>query len=303
MTVLETIQRSTEFLAKKGVDSPRLHAELLLAHVLKLPRMRLYLDFERALNPSEVEAIREMIRRRGRREPLQHIVGSTSFCGLEMLVNGHVLVPRPETELLAELGWGFLNALAARGSETGPERGRAPAALDYGTGSGCLAVALAVKCPEAQVHAVDISAEGLEIARRNAAAHSVVDRIHFWQGDGLAALPSETRFDLIASNPPYIPSAEIAGLAPEVRDFDPRQALDGGPDGLDHYRGLAAQAGTFLRPGGKVMLEFGDGQSDSIRRLLEDQKWAIDQIVEDYTHRPRMLVASSPAELDPAARG
>ena len=159
MTVLEAIQRSTEFLARKGVDSPRLQTELLLAHLLKLPRMQLYLAFERALTPAEVDALRELIKRRGQREPLQHIVGSTSFCGLEIAVNRHVLVPRPETELLAERGWAFLHQLSTLNSQPAT-------ALDFGTGSGCLAIALACKCPGAEICALDISPEALALARR-----------------------------------------------------------------------------------------------------------------------------------------
>src|SRR5438067_16153 len=139
MTILEAIQRSTEFLAKKGVDSPRLQTELLLAHLLKLPRMQLYLNFERALSPVELDALRDLIKRRGQREPLQHILGSTSFCGLEIAVNNHVLVPRPETELLAEEGWTYLNSLR-----------RAASFLDFGTGSGCIALALCHFSPKAQ---------------------------------------------------------------------------------------------------------------------------------------------------------
>ena len=200
MTVLEAIQKSTEFLAKKGVDSPRLQTELLLAHVLKLPRMKLYLNFERALAPAEVDSLREFIKRRSQREPLQHITGSTSFCGYEIAVSRHVLVPRPETELLAEFG-------------------------------------------------------------------------------------------LIVSTPPYIPSAEIATLQPEVRDFDPRLALDGGADGLEFYRLIAAQAGAFLKPDGKVMLEFGDGQAEAIRKIFEMEKWIVEAVKEDYSHRARILIA------------
>ena len=137
VTILQVIQRSAEFLAKNGVDSPRLQVELLLAHVLKLPRMKLYLNFERALTDAETDTFRELIKRRSQREPLQHITGSTSFCGLEIAVNRHVLVPRPETEILAELGWQFLNPHS---------EGRA---LDFGTGSGCIAIALAAKSPTA----------------------------------------------------------------------------------------------------------------------------------------------------------
>jgi release factor glutamine methyltransferase len=326
MTVLEAIQKSAEFLAKKGVESPRLQTELLLAHLLKLPRMKLYLNFERTLVPAEVDGLREFIRRRGQREPLQHITGSTSFCGFEIVVNRHALVPRPETELLAELGWEFLARLSPElerrpparpeGGEpqepAGPEAG-APIALDFGTGTGCIAIALAAKCPSAKIVATDISPDALALARDNAVRHNVAERIEFLQGDGFAALqdvgqasrlsPSEKkkletggtpvlRFDLIISNPPYIPSAEINTLQSEVRDFDPRDALDGGADGLDFYRKLAAEAKSFLKPGGKIMLEFGDGQAEAIRKIFETEKWIVEAVKEDYSHRARILIAS-----------
>ena len=323
MTVLEAIQKSAEFLARKGVDSPRLQTELLLAHVLKLPRMKLYLNFERTLAPAEVDGLREFIKRRGQREPLQHITGSTSFCGLEIAVNRHALVPRPETELLAESGWQFLLA-ATKQSEGGSTLNPQPStALDFGTGTGCIAIALAVKCPSAKVVATDVSADALALAKENATRNNVADRIEFVPGDGFAALEdrwgerlsgrSQTKtdprtpggnaladgspgvsphqFDLIISNPPYIPSAEIATLQPEVRDFDPRAALDGGADGLDFYRKLAAESKPLLKPDGKIMLEFGDGQADAIRKIFETEKWIVEAVKEDYSHRQRILVA------------
>jgi release factor glutamine methyltransferase len=283
VTVLEAIQRSTEFLTKKGVDSPRLQAELLLAHGLKLPRMQLYLRFDQALSPQEVELYRELIKRRGQREPLQHIIGSTSFCGLEMLVNRHVLVPRPETELLAERGWEYLNRLVCDSA--------APTALDFGTGSGCIAVALAVKCSAAEVDALDSSADALEVARKNTVAHQVAARIRFFHGHGFTALPPAARFDLILSNPPYIPTAELATLQPEVREHDPRAALDGGADGLDFYRRFALEAGPRLKDGGRLMVEFGDGQADAVRGLFEKQNWIVEEVVSDYTQRLRIMIA------------
>ena len=279
MTVLEAIQRSTEFLAKKGVESPRLQTELLLAHLLKQPRMRLYLNFERALTPAEVDGFRELIKRRGQREPLQHIVGSTSFCGLEIAVNRDVLIPRPETELLAERGWTFLNQLSTLNPQPST-------ALDFGTGSGCLAIALAYKCPAAEVYAIDISPEALALARQNAARHGWPSASGSCKGTGLRPSPEGTQFDLIISNPPYIPSGEIASLQPEVRDYDPRRALDGGADGLDYGRRLAAEAAPFLKPHGRLMLEFGDGQAERLRQILQEQKWIVEAIEEDYTHQP-----------------
>ncbi len=296
VTVLEAIQKSTEFLGKKNVESPRLQTELLLAHLLKLPRMKLYLNFDRVLSPTETDALRELVKRRGLREPLQHIVGSTSFCGFEIAVGRQALIPRPETELLAELGWQFL--LSASANAPGRETG-VPAALDFGTGTGCIAIVLAAKCPDATVTALDVSADALALAKENAARNNVAERIEFLLGDGLAALAGNTdapadrprSFDLLISNPPYIASAEVATLEPEVRDFDPRTALDGGVDGLDFYRALAAQAKPFLKSGGKVMLEFGDGQADAIKKIFEDENWIVEAVKEDYSQRARILIA------------
>jgi release factor glutamine methyltransferase len=288
MTVLEGIQKSAEFLGNKNIESPRLQAELLLAHVLKLPRMTLYLNFERALTDAETNTYRGLVKRRALREPLQYIFGSTSFCGLEIAVNRHVLVPRPETEILAELGWQFLNQGSAG---PGDQPTIKKTALDFGAGSGCIAIALAVKCPHARIVALDVSTGAIEIARQNAAQNNVAGKIEFLQGDGFSGLQKETQFDLIISNPPYIPTAEIETLEPEVRDYDPRGALDGGPDGLDFYRRFAVEARGFLKPDGKIMLEFGDGQGDSIRKIFEAQNWIVEAVREDYTHRQRILIA------------
>jgi release factor glutamine methyltransferase len=298
VTVLEAIQKSSEFLGKKNVESPRLQIELLLAHLLKMPRLKLYLNFDRVLALAETDALREFVKRRGQREPLQHIVGSTSFCGYEIAVNRHALVPRPETELLAEAGWNFL---VTRHSSL-------VTALDFGTGTGCIAIALAAKCPDAKIAATDISADALALAKQNATRNNVAERIEFFEGDGFEALQNfgvrrhvgalesgdmspHSKFDLVVSNPPYIPSVEIATLQPEVRDFDPRTALDGGTDGLDFYRLFATEAKPFLKPDGKIMLEFGDGQADAIRQIFENEKWIVEAVKEDYSQRARILIA------------
>jgi len=280
VTVLEAIQKSADFLAKRGVESPRLQTELLLAHLLKMPRMNLYLNFERSLSPAETDALRELVLRRSKREPLQHIIGLTSFCGFEIVVNKHALVPRPETELLAEEGWKFLLTLNAQ----------PPSALDFGTGTGCIAIALTAKCPAAKIVALDVSPEALALAKENAARNKVEGQIEFVRGEGFAALKG-SQFDLLISNPPYIPTAEIETLQPEVRDFDPRAALDGGADGLDFYRMFATGAKPFLKPSGKIMLEFGDGQAEAIRGLFESEKWIVEAVKEDYSQRSRILIA------------
>ena len=269
----------------KCVESPRLQTELLLAHVLRLQRLQLYLNFERVLNQEELKQLRELVRRRGQRQPLQHLVGSTSFCGLEIAVSPKVLIPRPETELLAERVWKSLSQ---------PDAPTPQVVLDFGTGSGCLAIALAVKCPAIEVHALDISTDAINIANRNAQRHIVSDRIEFHTGDGFAALPGGLRFDLIVSNPPYIPSAAIDQLEPEVRAHDPRLALDGGADGLHFYRRLADEAPPFLKPACRIMLELGDQQAEAVREIFTRLNWMIEAVEADYTGRPRILVARLP---------
>jgi release factor glutamine methyltransferase len=288
VTVLEVIQRSTEFLNRRGVESPRLQVELLLAHVLGLPRMQLYLNFERILEPAHLDLLRDLVQRRARREPLQHIVGTACFCGLDFKVNRDVLIPRPETELLAEAGWKFL--LQRKDAGAVPLQ-----ALDFGTGSGCLAVTVACRCPEIRVVALDISAGALAVARENAARHGVEGRVEFRQAAGFDQMPAAEAFDLILANPPYIASAEVDTLEPEVKDFDPRLALDGGADGLDYFRMLARDAGGRLRLGGELRLEFGAGQAEGIRAIFQGQGWRIGQVEKDYTGRERFLAVGRDA--------
>ena len=280
VTVLEVIQRSTEFLQQKGIESPRLQIELMLARLLNVARLKLYLNFERVLTEAELSEARAMVKRRAAREPLQHILGSTSFCGFEIKCSRAALVPRPETELLAERAWHFLSKIVPTSS-----------CLDLGTGTGCIAIAIAGNAPHAFVHAVDVSPEALALARENAIANDLADRIHFHQSDGFRALPPDSRFNVIVSNPPYIASEEIKTLQPEVCEYDPWLALDGGSDGLDFYRRIAREAGSFLKPGGKVMVEFGDGQADALKKMFSDEMWIVDEIVDDYSARPRILIA------------
>ncbi len=285
MTILDVIQRSAAFLERRGVDSPRLQAELLLAHVLGCPRMRLYLDFEREPAADQLDRMRSLVQRRGDRVPLQHLTGSVSFCGIELEVSSAALIPRPETERLAELAWSWLGSHAAATSTV----------LDFGTGSGCLAIAIALRAPAATVHALDISEGALALASRNVARHELEARIRFHHGDGFAPMPADLRFDCIVANPPYIPASDIAGLEPEVRDHDPRLALDGGGDGLDCFRRLATEAAPWLRPGGALIAEFGDGQAVALRALFVAPAWSGEARVEsDFTGRDRFLVASVP---------
>jgi release factor glutamine methyltransferase len=277
------MRQGAAFLSRHGVESPRLQVELFMARALRLPRLQLSLHFERVLVETESDAFQAMVRRRARREPLQHILGTVSFCGLELEVGPGALIPRPETEILAEKAWTHLRAL--------PISANRPSVLDFGTGTGCLAIAIAVNAPAIDMHALDLSTDALGMARRNALRHLTEDRIRFHLGDGFPALPLDLRFDLIVSNPPYIPSGEIEGLEPEVRDHDPRLALDGGPDGLDFYRRLAVEAPRWLKPDGHLLLEFGDGQAPVLKTWFDTRPWRLREIIDDYSRRPRHLHA------------
>jgi release factor glutamine methyltransferase len=287
LKVLEIITRSTEFLARKGVDSPRLQVELMLAHILQLPRLKLYLNFDRVLETSQLDQLRAMVKRRGEREPLQHILGSAWFCGLEFAVNPNVLIPRPETETLAEQACAYLGLLA----RAEPERHLWVA--DVGTGSGCLAVAIASKFDQVDITGLDVSPEALEVARTNIERHRVTNRVKLRQSDLLASA-SDGRFDLIVSNPPYIPTPTLADLQPEVRDHDPRLALDGGTDGLQFYRRLAAEAPAYMTSDATLMAEFGDDQQDAITAIFQETAWRVEKLVPDLAAKPRIIVARRP---------
>jgi release factor glutamine methyltransferase len=250
-TSLKVLDWTKEFLVSRGVENARLEAEWLLCAATGLDRVGLYLNFEKPLNDDELAAYRVMVARRSRREPLQHILGTQEFCGLEFEVTPDVLIPRHDTETLVN------EALARMPG--------AQSVLDIGTGSGCIALALACKLPGASVTAVDISEAALAVARRNAERNGVV--IEFLQGSLFEPVAGRT-FDLIVSNPPYIPSRDIETLQPEVRDFDPRGALDGGADGLDFYRALIPDAAALLNSGGWMLLEVGMGQAAEVAQMF-----------------------------------
>lgn len=250
-TTLKVLDWTKEFLFSRGVENARLEAEWLLCAATGLDRVGLYLNFEKPLNEEELAVYRGMVARRGRREPLQHILGTQEFCGLSFEVSPDVLVPRHDTEALVN------EALV-----------RMPGALsilDVGTGSGCIAVVLSTKLHNAAVTAVDISEAALMVARRNAEINGVC--IEYLQGSLLEPVAGR-QFDLIVSNPPYIPSSDIEALQPEVRTFDPRAALDGGLDGLEIYRKLIPDAVTALACGGWLLVEVGIGQANDVSGLF-----------------------------------
>lgn len=292
VTVIEVIKKSAEFLAKKGVESPRLDSELIVANVLGIQRLQLYLNFDKIIPPEKAEVIKEMLIKRGKRIPLQHILGSVGFYAVNIKIDRRALIPRPETELLVE------NAvLLLKGIES-------PSVLDFGTGSGCIGIAIAKHIPDAKITAIDISKDALELARENARINNVDDRIEFVQGDGFSVFSlkeelvlnkfkpkTATVFDAIVSNPPYIPTEEIARLQPEVRDYDPLIALDGGKDGLDVIRILARETGSFLKQNGFLAIEIGAGQIENVLKTMEQNHWKIESVIKDYNRIDRIVIA------------
>lgn len=305
MTIASALGLGEQQLRAAGIESGRLETELMLAQLLDVPRLRLWLQREQSLTNGQQGKLTDWLARRTTREPLQHILGWAPFLDLELHVNGDVLVPRPETELLAQLAIARLTGTrlseprASIADHTGNSESRAPRILDWGTGSGCLALAIAKAVPHAEVHALDISADALRIARANAIAQHLAERVKFHLGDGFQAVASSSgfplptsRFDLIVTNPPYIPTAEIATLQPEVRDHDPRLALDGGPDGLDCYRKLAGEARNWLTPGGVLLAEFGDGQASALTELFSGSGWTVEGVEKDLSGRERIIAVS-----------
>ena len=289
-TVLRILEWTRGFLESKGSLTPRLDAELLLCRVLSMERIALYTSYDRPLDEAERQAYRELVRRRGTGEPTQYILGEQEFWSIRIQVEPGVLIPRPETELLVEE---VLEAGRARAGEQGDGLRIA----DVGTGSGCIAIAIASELPGARVVATDIEAVPLRLARENAKRAGVDDRIDVQVADGLTGVSMEAGpFHLIASNPPYIPDGEFDGLMKTVRAFEPRVALTAGPEGLDVIRPLIERASdrAVLAPGGTLAIEVSDRQQAAkVVALLEQAEFAKTRIRLDYSGVPRVVVATA----------
>jgi release factor glutamine methyltransferase len=285
-TIKPLLDVTADYLSSKGIDSPRLNAELLLAHHLGCRRLDLYLRFDQPLKEDELAGYREFVRRRTHREPLQYIRGRQEFWSLDFEVSEGVLIPRPETERLVE------RALSALETDPSSPPGRIQRVLDLGTGSGILAVVLARERKNARVYASDVSPKALSMARRNAEQHGVGDRIVFVEGDlfqPFRAAPVEP-FDLIASNPPYVAEETLKTLAPEVRDYEPREALDGGKDGMRFVTPILQESPAFLVPGGWLLVEMDPGQIEKARAIAEaTAAYDADEVIQDYSGRQRVL--------------
>ncbi len=275
--ILDLIQSSTEYLRKKGVPDPRLDAEYLLGHILEKKRLDLYMVFDQPLGEDELSRYREFIKRRGRREPLQHILGHTEFMGLMIKTTSAALIPRPETEVLVELAEQHLEDEAR--------------ILDIGTGTGCIAVALAKRNPGIRLQALDINTDTLALAVQNAEQNAVSDRIRFFECDILQSLPeNETPFDLVVSNPPYIAIHERDNLQQEVRDHDPDTALIAADDGFQFYNRFNVILPGILKPGGRFIFEFGGAhQVDTLQSIFKAPNYDQIDIIHDYNQAPRFI--------------
>jgi release factor glutamine methyltransferase len=286
-SVEECLRSGTLLLEWAGIESARLDAGCLLAHVLGCPRWLVVLEQRRRLTRERFGRYLRLLRRREQREPLAYLLGTREFWSFPLAVSSGVLIPRPETETLVEA------VLAAR-AEVSPPASDRHVILDLCTGTGAIAIALARELPEARVFATDISRRALRIARTNAEAHGVADRVILLRGSLWRALDGVMpgrQVDLIVSNPPYIPSSAIETLMPEVQ-WEPRRALDGGPDGLNFHREIIRGAPRRLRPGGFLLLEIGADQASAVRRLLEERgSFEGCRVFQDLAGRDRVVVA------------
>jgi release factor glutamine methyltransferase len=260
-TILALIRWTDERFRKEGLTTPRLDAEVLLAETLRMDRVGLYTHFDQPVQPGELARFKKLIRRRLRHEPVAYIVGQREFWSLHFIVTPDVLIPRPETENL------ITEALRVLSQPEPTER--RIRILEMGTGSGAISVALAKELPSASVVATDLSQKALAIAAENALRHGVRERILFLQGNLFDPLEKGSQFELIITNPPYIPQDYFPSLPPEVRDFEPRVALDGGKDGLTFFRRILPRVGKYLRPEGWFLAEIGAGQDQKVRQIAE----------------------------------
>ncbi len=279
-TIREVLNWTRGYFEDAGIVQPRLEAEILLAHALDVERLHLYLSPDKPLTVDERAKFKTFIQQRRAGTPLQHLIGEVTFFGLRFKVRRDALIPRGETEELLD------RTLRLVGRE------QTARCLDLGTGSGVIAICLARYLPRASVVAVDVSAQALELARENATLNGVADRVAFVESDWFQNVSGS--FDVIVSNPPYVETGALNGLATEVRDHEPRVALDGGRDGIEQIRALVAGVGTHLERGGRLLLEIGHGQGDRVERLLTDAGLAGAAIERDLSGLERFAVARRP---------
>ncbi|MBL9081947.1 MAG: peptide chain release factor N(5)-glutamine methyltransferase [Planctomycetales bacterium] len=284
-TIGRLLTWTTGFLKDHGSDSPRLDAEVLLAHALGTQRIMLYTRFDEEPNETVRTQYRGFVKERANGKPVAYLVGKREFYSLDFVVTPDVLIPRPETEFLVV---GLLDAAKS----TKPTAGGGLQIADVGTGSGILAVCAALKIPQAKVTAIDVSPAALAVAERNAVAHGVTERIEFVESDLFAKVPAERKFDFIVSNPPYIMTSEMAELDRDVRDFEPHLALEAGPKGTEVIERLLPQAAERLVTGGQLFMEISPQIHDAVQTLLKaDHRWEPLPTIDDQQRKPRIVRA------------
>jgi release factor glutamine methyltransferase len=290
---LELTRLAAEHLAEKGIEEARLEAELLLAHVLGIRRLDLYLQFERPLEPAEVDAYRDALRRRAAREPLQYVTGEVEFRELTLAVDPRVLIPRPETEVLvgAVLGFEFEGEFEGEAEGEGDRAPSSPTVLDLGTGSGAIVLSLLHEGRFGRAVATDTSEGALEVAAANAERHGLSDRLELRRGSLWEPIGDGESFRVIVSNPPYVAERERETLAPEVRDHEPADALFAADDGLAVVRQIVAGAPAHLAEGGLLALEVGLGQAREVATLCRDAGLSATRVVADLAGRERIVLA------------
>lgn len=286
-TILSILKWTTSYFTSHNIENPRASAEVLLAHVLGVKRIDLYIRYDQPLIPDELSRFKTAIRRRMRREPVAYIMGEKEFWSMSMAVTPDVLIPRPETECLVEAALGLLSPPAGAAERPGP----ATRILELGTGSGAVVLALASELKTAVMMASDRSKKAIGVARRNARRFDLDRRVHFFCGDWFACMrPRMWRFDMILSNPPYIPTAEIDRLQAEVSRYEPRGALDGGIDGLASIHEIIERAPDYLRPGGHLLLEIGHDQKADVEKIAAlSTSYAQLDFIRDYGGHDRVV--------------
>jgi release factor glutamine methyltransferase len=280
-TIRKVLSWTTGRFEKEDIDAPRLTAEILLAHILKLDRVRLFMELDRPLQKDELAEFKALIQRRMQFEPTQYLTGYKDFYNRRFAVDPRVLIPRPETELLVEAVLQLL-------PKDAPSR-----VLDLCTGSGCIGVTIAAERPQASVWVTDLSKGACEVAAANAEKHQVASRVSVLHGDLFAAVPAGARFDVVVSNPPYIKRAELPGLQKEVRK-EPPEALDGGEDGLDFVRRIAEGSHAALKRGGWLALEIGDEQGEAVKAVLTRAGYLAVRVDKDLSRLDRLAFAQEP---------
>jgi release factor glutamine methyltransferase len=283
-TIQKLLNWTTEYLTQKGIDSPRLSAELLISHVTGLKRIELYTQFDKQVPQQQLDRLHDLVKRAGMHEPVAYLTGKTEFYSLELEITADCMIPRPETELLVQRAIEFLRT-----------RSGVQYVCDLCTGSGCIAVAIAKNFTDARVTATDISAAALEVAARNVGKHRLNEHVQLLCGDLFEPVIQQldvSQFDLIVCNPPYVSTAEYEKLDKNVKDYEPESALLAGADGLDVYRKIIVKVDEFLKPGGVLMLEIGYSQGPAVKNLLKQVGIFSEIIIEkDFHDNDRIITA------------